>query len=832
MRLGPALLVALLPLLAGANITIVPPITSAFVNESSIDRFGYDALTTVPSYNVDSVQTSSTTPRLFLPSTRSHIDGNINGYSYPDHNSEEKDDDSVDDVETIKHITTETLPIIRIIIDNLTAGNLKSEKATNKMENNLTVGYLTAVKGDLKERQGLTVSGALTMALEKINSDVDVLPNVRLNLRWNDTKGDTVLATRAMTDMICDGVAAFFGPEGSCHVEAIVAQSRNIPMISYKCSDYKASTVPTFARTEPPDTQVTKSVLSLLRYYNWKKFAIIYEEGRESVAKSLEAEAKNRSMIINDIQFAGDKHKCCELEAEAKNRSMIINDIQFAGDKHKCCEKELNCCQSVYWYQIIQETKNKTRIYVFLGNVGSLIDLMNTMQTAQLFEKGEYIVIYVDWETYSEKQASKYLWKPDVFDKNSDCKEHNKGFENKAKSLLVIVPTAPTENYEQFLNEVRDYNKKEPFNFSTPNIFEVQNIQKFVPIHAAYLYDSVMLYAKALDKLINDEKTSLAPRSIDEIASNGTEIIKTIIDFKNYSSITGATMKIDQNGDSEGNFSVLAVTRVFADHRIVRTNFSCEFQMRPVAQFQAQTDLPVYQINKNSKVEWPNGNVPSDEPSCGFNNEMCLKNDTHLNSIIVAAVLAVLLFCAGVITMSIYRKWKIEQEIEGLLWKIDRSEIYGYFERDIITSPSRMSLGSASATSYESRGGAQVFASTAQFRGVMVRIQELTFSRKKDISRDIMKEMRLLRELRHDNINSFIGACVEPMSLLLVTDYCAKGSLYDIIENEDIKLDKMFVASLVHDLIKGMLYIHNSMLVCHGNLKSSNCVVTSRSIQC
>lgn len=60
----------------------------------------------------------------------------------------------------------------------------------------------------------------------------------------------------------------------------------------------------------------------------------------------------------------------------------------------------------------------------------------------------------------------------------------------------------------------------------------------------------------------------------------------------------------------------------------------------------------------------------------------------------------------------------------------------------------------------------------------MVRIKELTFSRKKDISRDVMKEMRLLRELRHDNINSFIGACVEPTSLLLVTDYCAKGSLY------------------------------------------------------
>lgn len=70
---------------------------------------------------------------------------------------------------------------------------------------------------------------------------------------------------------------------------------------------------------------------------------------------------------------------------------------------------------------------------------------------------------------------------------------------------------------------------------------------------------------------------------------------------------------------------------------------------------------------------------------------MCPKDDTHLNSIIAAGILAVMLFCAGVITMSIYRKWKIEQEIEGLLWKIDPSEIHDFFERDIMASPSRVS---------------------------------------------------------------------------------------------------------------------------------------------
>lgn len=52
-------------------------------------------------------------------------------------------------------------------------------------------------------------------------------------LEWHDTKFDTVTATRLLTNMSCSGVVAFFGPEGRCHTEAIIAQSRNLPMISY-----------------------------------------------------------------------------------------------------------------------------------------------------------------------------------------------------------------------------------------------------------------------------------------------------------------------------------------------------------------------------------------------------------------------------------------------------------------------------------------------------------------------------------------------------------------------------------------------------------------------
>ena len=30
---------------------------------------------------------------------------------------------------------------------------------------------------------------------------------------------------------------------------------------------------------------------------------------------------------------------------------------------------------------------------------------------------------------------------------------------------------------------------------------------------------------------------------------------------------------------------------------------------------------------------------------------------------------------------------------------------------------------------------------------------------------------------RHDNINSFIGACVDPGNLCVITEYCTRGSL-------------------------------------------------------
>lgn len=61
---------------------------------------------------------------------------------------------------------------------------------------------------------------------------------------------------------------------------------------------------------------------------------------------------------------------------------------------------------------------------------------------------------------------------------------------------------------------------------------------QYVSIYAAYLYDSVKLYAWALDKLLKAEQAirPLTSDVIQEVASNGTRIIETIIQNRTYKS--------------------------------------------------------------------------------------------------------------------------------------------------------------------------------------------------------------------------------------------------------------------------------------------------------
>uniref|UniRef100_A0A8P4K8J8 Guanylate cyclase n=1 Tax=Dicentrarchus labrax TaxID=13489 RepID=A0A8P4K8J8_DICLA len=84
-----------------------------------------------------------------------------------------------------------------------------------------------------------------------------------------------------------------------------------------------------------------------------------------------------------------------------------------------------------------------------------------------------------------------------------------------------------------------------------------------------------------------------------------------------------------------------------------------------------------------------------------------------------------------------------------------------------------------------------------------------------------------LREMRHENLNLYLGLFLDSGIFALVVEHCPRGSLADLLADSNVRLDWMFKSSLLMDLIKGMKYLHLRGLS-HGRLKSTNCLVDGR----
>ena len=59
-----------------------------------------------------------------------------------------------------------------------------------------------------------------------------------------------------------------------------------------------------------------------------------------------------------------------------------------------------------------------------------------------------------------------------------------------------------------------------------------------------------------------------------------------------------------------------------------------------------------------------------------------------------------------------------------------------------------------------------------------------------------------MREMRHENLNLFLGLFLDCSIFGIVMEHCSRGSLEDLLNNEDMRLDWMFKSSLLMDLIR------------------------------
>lgn len=92
---------------------------------------------------------------------------------------------------------------------------------------------------------------------------------------------------------------------------------------------------------------------------------------------------------------------------------------------------------------------------------------------------------------------------------------------------------------------------------------------------------------------------------------------------------------------------------------------------------------------------------------------------------------------------------------------------------------------------------------------------------------EFTKEMRHLSQLRHPNIATVLGAVVsESQDPMLVLEHMELGSLYDVLHNNNMILEKDLVFPIVRDIISGIRFLHTANpAVIHGDLKSRNILV-------
>ncbi|XP_061188583.1 atrial natriuretic peptide receptor 1-like [Saccostrea echinata] len=279
---------------------------------------------------------------------------------------------------------------------------------------------------------------------------------------------------------------------------------------------------------------------------------------------------------------------------------------------------------------------------------------------------------------------------------------------------------------------------------------------------------------------------------------------------------TSGKIHFDGNGDKQPVFWVEDLknksdeTRIFA---IVETG----------------SEVRKHQLYKSTLWLTKDGEAPPSTPPCGFSNEFCppiIKD--HTTEIIISLSVVVVFLIAIIISGFYIRKRKYDLQIIKMTWKIDINDISRKGNKRGIGSQLSKSTFSMIDCEASSNGTSNLnFTKTAEYKGQTVAIKSSPLSTVQLNMTDLV-ELRAMRDFLHSNVNPFIGACIDPPNICCLFLYGTKGSLQDVLENDDIRLEWAFKVGILKDIAMGMKYLHSSVLKSHGRLKSSNCIIDNR----
>lgn len=504
---------------------------------------------------------------------------------------------------------------------------------------------------------------------------------------------------------------------------------------------------------------------------------------------------------------------------------------------------------------LIEQIGNKNAIIILCADPDLVRRIM--LRAADLnFSSEEYLFLNID--LFSSHEIMERPWY-----KKEDTKEQNEKAKKAFGNLMTITLKKPDgEKYKEFSKEVKRRAKRD-YNFDYKN----ELVSNFV----SSFHEAVVLYALALNDTLNE----------GGMIDDGALVVKNMWN-RSFQGID-TTITISPTGDRYADFSLMDLNRKSGHFEMVANFIGRNRQYQPVENkvidwgtinnkvpsdtLHCGYDLsgcpkPGYNIgaisagvmgafiaiaiiggifiHRRTKLQAElnamNWIIPWDDLETSEKRRRKFSDCDNVNSYGKKRLLnsmkadeneSVSLTNDDELKIEAVENYYLMSDMQFMKKKKDKSNKFRRFNsnKDDESNISNKSLDTIVGINLDNMHKAQLFAKTALYKGNLVALKPILTNGKIEINTELLIEIKKVKDMSNDHICRFIGVCVDHP--YIIYEYCPKGSLEDVLAKEQLKLDWMFKYSLMQDICRGMIYLHNNHGQ-HGNLKSSNCLVDSR----
>ncbi|XP_065672466.1 atrial natriuretic peptide receptor 2 isoform X2 [Hydra vulgaris] len=436
---------------------------------------------------------------------------------------------------------------------------------------------------------------------------------------------------------------------------------------------------------------------------------------------------------------------------------------------------------------ILVSLQSKCRIFIFITSRRDVIDFMVHAWKLKWMQNNEYAFLHLDFDfefnSWTDNRIAQWGLSKDFV------------LNTVLEGLISVSNSGPNVSdikYSYFVQDVVQRLQKD---------FRVNTSVNNILTSAGYLYDATMLYARAVDAMF--KKNSSA-------SINDAQQVFEFMKITSFEGITGF-VDIDEFGDRIPLFVIDNVHNGTILHS---------------ASYDPLLKAPISIIGNSLYFLGGYKTAPADIPKCGFKNDKCSVSFPYIP---IGVSISAVLVLSIIIIFYLYRKRKYEMSIlmKGLI--VNWTDLSFIGDGTLKASVrSRMSLKSNLIDNQPVGHHSIRLGSTIVFYKSSQLFMKTIRNCKIELNKEILIELKHIKDLNEANINPFYGVVVHGHDYHLLWSYCSKGTLQDVLQNDEINCDWMFRLSFAKDVAQGLHVIHKSLVGVHGDLRSANCLVDNR----